>query len=168
MDNARGFSKMSIFFSHSFRREMIIFGSILVSLSQFSCSNSDHTSASPRNEIIQLLHKQQDDWNSGSVENYMHGYWQSDSTRFVSGANVTYGWQETLERYLKGYSNPARMGRLEFSHLDVQPLATNAALVFGKWQLTRASDAPWGYFTLLLKRTTDGWRIVHDHTSSAQ
>ncbi|MBA3248624.1 MAG: nuclear transport factor 2 family protein, partial [Pyrinomonadaceae bacterium] len=33
--------------------------------------------------------------------------------------------------------------------------------------LTRANDNPRGRFTLLLRRTAQGWRIVHDHTSSA-
>jgi ketosteroid isomerase-like protein len=37
----------------------------------------------------------------------------------------------------------------------------------GRWQLTRAADTPHGRFTLIFRRTPQGWRIVHDHTSSA-
>jgi ketosteroid isomerase-like protein len=59
------------------------------------------------------------------------------------------------------------MGTLAFHSLDIQVLASRTALVFGAWQLTRADDALHGLFTLVFKRYPEGWRIVHDHTSSA-
>jgi ketosteroid isomerase-like protein len=59
------------------------------------------------------------------------------------------------------------MGVLTFSDLEVNVLAEDAAVVFGKWELERRGEDPWGLFTLLFKKTDDGWRIVHDHTSSA-
>jgi ketosteroid isomerase-like protein len=37
----------------------------------------------------------------------------------------------------------------------------------GRWQLAREADTPHGRFTLIFRRTAAGWRIVHDHTSSA-
>ena len=62
------------------------------------------------------------------------------------------------------------MGQLTFSGLTVHPLSARRALAWGRWRLQRAGDAPGegpgGLFTLLLASTPDGWRIVHDHTSS--
>jgi ketosteroid isomerase-like protein len=58
------------------------------------------------------------------------------------------------------------MGVLTFSDLDVTVLSEDAAIVFGKWKLKRRHDRPRGLFTLLFRKTEDGWRIVHDHTSS--
>jgi ketosteroid isomerase-like protein len=72
-----------------------------------------------------------------------------------------------LERYRNAYPDRAAMGTLAFDRLDVQLLAPRSALVFGAWQLNRVNDAPRGLFTLLLKQRPEGWRIVHDHTSSA-
>ena len=98
----------------------------------------------------------------------MQGYWQSDELRFASGGNVTYGWAATLARYKKGYPDKSAMGTLAFTELVVTPLAPDAAIAFGRWQLTREKDAPGGLFTLTLRKMSAGWRIIQDHTSSAK
>jgi len=118
-------------------------------------------------EIATVLYGQMQFWNQGDIEGYMSGYDHSDSLRFASGANVSYGWQTTLERYQKGYPDQAAMGVLKFSDIDITIISEDAALVFGTWQLQKADANPWGLFTLLFRKTQNGWRIVHDHTSSA-
>ena len=97
----------------------------------------------------------------------METYWKSPELRFASGGKVTFGWQETLKGYLKRYPDRAAMGFLEFSDLDIRVLSGDDALAFGAWKLERQHDQPHGLFTLLLRRFDEGWRIVHDHTSSA-
>ena len=116
--------------------------------------------------INKVLNKQAKAWNEGDIDAYMAGYMQSDSLRFVSGGNVSYGWETTLKRYKKGYPDKATMGILIFSDIDIKLISDNAALVFGKWELEREKDHPWGLFTLLFFKTDAGWRIMHDHTSS--
>lgn len=106
-------------------------------------------------------------WNRGSLREFMVGYVRTDSLRFASGGNVRTGWQETLDRYEIGYPDRASMGTLRFDSLDVRLLAPTWALVFGRWHLQRAEDEPSGLFTLLLEKRPEGWRIVHDHTSSS-
>jgi len=118
--------------------------------------------------IAALLTEQSAAWNRGDLEGFMQAYEQSDTLRFASGANVTHGWRATLERYKKGYPDKAAMGTLAFTDLVVTELAPDAALAFGRWKLTREKDAPNGLFTLTLKKTAAGWRIIHDHTSSAK
>lgn len=120
-----------------------------------------------KEEILTVLTSQQNAWNEGNIEGYMQGYLKSDSLRFASGGNVSYGWQNTFERYTAGYPDKNSMGKLTFSEIDISILSENTALVFGKWELERASDHPWGLFTLFFKKTTEGWRIVHDHTSAS-
>ena len=106
-------------------------------------------------------------WNRGDIEGFMDGYWRSPETVFVSGDTVTHGWQTVLDRYKKGYYTRAKMGTLTFSDLEIKVINKDAAVALGRWQLARAQDAPHGRFTLIFRRTHDGWRIVHDHTSSA-
>ena len=118
--------------------------------------------------IKKVLNEQAAAWNTGDIEGYMAGYLQSDSLRFASGGNVSYGWQTTLDRYQKGYPDKATMGKLIFSNIDIELISPGTALVFGKWELERENDHPWGLFTLIFKKTDEGWRIVHDHTSSAK
>lgn len=106
-------------------------------------------------------------WNRGDIDGFMNGYARSPDTEFVSGDTVTKGWQTVRDHYRKRYHNRATMGALTFSDVHIMPLGRDAAFAVGHWQLTRAADHPHGRFTLLFRRTTSGWRIVHDHTSSA-
>jgi ketosteroid isomerase-like protein len=114
-----------------------------------------------------VLEAQRDAWNRGDIEGYMDGYARSDETVFVSGDNVTRGWQTVLERYKKNYGSREKMGKLTFSDLEITPLGNDAAVVLGRWHLERSNDQPHGRFTLLLRKTRQGWKIIHDHTSSA-
>jgi ketosteroid isomerase-like protein len=117
-------------------------------------------------DVKAVLLTQQAAWNRGDIDGFMAGYVQSDDLRFASGGTITYGWKTTLERYKRHYPDRATMGTLAFSDLVVTVLAPDAALVFGKWELTRAQDKPSGLFTLTLRKTPAGWRIFQDHTSS--
>jgi uncharacterized protein (TIGR02246 family) len=114
-----------------------------------------------------VLDAQRDAWNRGDVAGYMDGYARSKDTVFVSGDNVTRGWQTVLERYKKNYDSREKMGTLTFSDLEITPMGNDTAIVLGRWHLQRANDEPHGRFTLIFRRTKQGWRIVHDHTSSA-
>jgi uncharacterized protein (TIGR02246 family) len=114
-----------------------------------------------------VLDAQRDAWNRGDVEGYMDGYARAADTVFVSGDNVTRGWQTVLDRYKKNYNSREKMGTLTFSDLEITPIGNDAAMVLGRWQLQRANDKPHGRFTLILRRTKQSWKIVHDHTSSA-
>jgi ketosteroid isomerase-like protein len=118
-------------------------------------------------EIRAALKMQQDAWNRGDIDAFMQGYWRSEQTVFVSGDEVTRGWQKVLDRYKKKYSDRAKMGTLTFSNLEITPLRNDSAVVLGSWKLNRANDQPHGRFTLIFRRFPEGWRIVHDHTSAA-
>ena len=117
--------------------------------------------------IKAVIDAQRDAWNKGDIEGYMQGYDKSDNTVFVSGDNVTRGWQMVLDRYRKNYNSREKMGTLTFSDLETTLIGTDAAIVLGRWHLQRAGDEPHGRFTLIFRKTKQGWKIVHDHTSSA-
>ena len=117
--------------------------------------------------IRAVLEAQAAAWNRGDIEGYMDGYARSDDTVFLSGDDITRGWQTVLERYKKGYDSREKMGVLTFSELGFSSLGSDTTTVVGRWHLKRAKDEPHGRFTLIFKRTKQGWRIIHDHTSSA-
>jgi ketosteroid isomerase-like protein len=123
--------------------------------------------AAANGEIQSVLHAQQEAWNRGDIDAFVNGYWRSDETVFVSGDEVTRGWQKVLDRYKKKYSDREKMGTLTFSDLEITPLNADAAVALGAWKLKRAQDQPHGRFTLIFRRFPDGWKIVHDHTSTA-
>jgi uncharacterized protein (TIGR02246 family) len=117
--------------------------------------------------IKQVLASQVEAWNHGDLEAFMKGYWRSPELTFFSGGSVARGWQAALERYQKNYQAAGKeMGSLEFQDLNVDLLGPQAAVITGKWHLTMSDGkTPHGLFTLIMKKTPAGWRIVHDHTS---
>ena len=117
--------------------------------------------------IRSLLATQDAAWNAGDIDGFMHGYWVSPELRFASGGTVTRGYRQTLDRYKARYSDRALMGTLSFDELEVVPLASDAAVVHGRWLLTRESDAPSGLFTLVLRKIEGEWKIISDTTTSA-
>ncbi len=121
--------------------------------------------AQPEAEIESVLVRQAAAWNRGDISGYMEGYWQSDSLLFTSGGAVQHGWKATFEKYTKTYDTPAKMGTLKFSNLEIRRLSRKAAWVFGHWELERGQDHPQGVFTLILRKISGEWKIVHDHTS---
>jgi hypothetical protein len=120
-----------------------------------------------KHAILNVMHAQELAWNSGNIEGFMEGYWQSDSLKFVGASGITYGWKQTLDHYKTHYPDLATMGKLTFTILTVDLVSSRSAFVIGKWKLTRKDDEPGGYFTLLWKLMKGKWVIVVDHTSAA-
>lgn len=148
---------------------LLLFGCLLA-LAACGADPQVRDEAGEKAQVEAVLHAQQAAWNRGDLAGFMDGYWHSDSLRFASGGTVRHGWQTTLDGYTRGYPDRNAMGTLAFDSLDVRLLGPDDAYVFGRWALARdTAFAPAsGLFTLILRRTPQGWRVVHDHTSSAR
>lgn len=107
-------------------------------------------------------------WNRHDLPGFMGGYWRSPELTFYAGGTVTKGWDATLARYRKRYQEGgAEMGTLELTIDDAVPLAPGSALLRGRWHLrfSTGKEAR-GLTTLLFRKLPEGWKIVHDHSSS--
>jgi beta-aspartyl-peptidase (threonine type) len=123
--------------------------------------------ASEEAAVKGLLTRQQASWNQGDVETFMQGYWNSPELTFAGASGITRGYAPVLAHYKQSYPDRGTMGHLGFSDLEVHSLGGNAALVLGKWHLTREAGNVGGVFSLVFQKFPDGWKIVHDHTSQA-
>jgi hypothetical protein len=123
--------------------------------------------AQSKDEIIvrQMLDNQTKAWNRGDLEGFMKGYWQSDSLMFIGKSGVTYGWNNTLNNYKKGYPDTTAMGKLSFDIILVKRLSFQYFHIVGKWHLQRSIGDLSGHFTLLIKKIKNNWVIVADHSS---
>jgi ketosteroid isomerase-like protein len=77
--------------------------------------------------------------------------------------------QAILARYRRAYPTREAMGTLTFSNIDVRTLSADLALVTGEFHLERTSAGGGnaaGRYTLILRKTPAGWKIIHDHSSS--
>ena len=119
-----------------------------------------------KTQIKQLLQQMANSWNIRDLRSFMTGYWNSPEVTFSSGGQVTKGWQNTLRRYEKRYqSADADMGKLSFHAVTVNILNSDAAFVHGQWKLIGNKTCK-GLFTLVMRRFSNSWRIVHDHSST--
>lgn len=115
--------------------------------------------------ILSLLDKQNAAWNRGDLEEFMRGYWESDSLMFVGKSGVTYGWTNTLNNYKKGYPDTAAMGKLTFTNIKVKRLSKKYYFIVGKWYLKRSIGDVSGHYNLLMEKINGRWVIVADHSS---
>lgn len=117
-------------------------------------------------KIKQLLHEQVAAWNAGDLERFMQTYWNSEVLVFVGSRGPTYGWQQTLENYKKGYPDKRAMGELEFKILKLKKVAKKSVFVIGRFELTREKGNVAGHFTLVIQKIKGKWLIVSDHSSA--
>ena len=138
---------------------------LLLDLS-LGCSTSSHRPEAGPGGPLAVLAAQETAWNRGDIPAFMDGYWRSEETSFSSDQGTIHGWTTVMTRYEKRYPSAAAMGKVHFDQLETIPLGEDGIVVKGRWKLDRDGGGLEGIFTLVFRRFGDGWKIVHDHTSS--
>lgn len=126
-------------------------------------SSSNYTTSVK--EITEMLNQDAKHWSDGNIEAFMESYIKSDSLVFIGSRGLTYGWQQTLENYKKGYPTKEHMGLLFFDLLEFKQLAANIFFVIGKYNLKRTVGDASGHFSIILKKIDGKWKIIADHSS---
>ncbi|WP_117879512.1 YybH family protein [Aureibaculum luteum] len=116
-------------------------------------------------EITAMMMQQAKDWSNGDLVAFMQGYIKSDSLKFVDSRGITYGWEQTLANYKKGYPTKEHTGTLTFKLRDFDQLANDVFLVIGEFHLKRQVGDADGMFSIILKRIKGEWKIIADHSS---
>jgi ketosteroid isomerase-like protein len=122
---------------------------------------------SPAQAIRAVLDEQVVDWNRGDMQAFAAGYKNSPDILFI-GSRISRGYAQMLDTYRKNYSTKEKMGTLNFSELEVQPLDERFATVTGHFHLERTAAGGGnadGHFLLVFEKTPDGWKIVRDDTT---
>ena len=119
-------------------------------------------------EIVAMLQQSVADWNRADIPAFMRCYEDSADTTFVSKA-VVKGTAAVRERYRTAYPTPEHMGKLTFSELVARLVSPGTAIVTGRFRLERTDKGggpAQGIFTLVVRKSAAGWRIIHDHTTA--
>ena len=143
----------------------------LLSLFLLPASAQQNTNGQAEAEIRAVLDAQTEAWNKGNLEDFMKGYWRSPKLTFYSAGNKRAGYDAVLERYRKTYQSEGKeMGKVAFSNVEIELLGKKAAVVRGRWDLTLSEGKKLGgLYTLIFRHfKKQGWKIIHDHTSSDQ
>jgi len=144
---------------------------LLISLLLGACkvqdiNSPDFTFDAEATAIEEVMRKQEVAWSEGDIETFMEGYWNSEKLSFGGRKGFTYGYDNVLNNYKRGYPTKEIMGKLTFDIIDIMPISKEAAYVLGKYNLEVKDDAnPSGFFTLVFRKINGQWKIVTDHTS---
>ena len=118
-----------------------------------------------REQGQRIFDKQIASWNAGDLNDFMNGYWEDERLLFVGSRGPTYGYENTLKGYQKGYPTKEAMGTLKFDIIEMRQWDRKTVQVIGRFTLIRTNDTPTGHFTLLLRKIKRKWMIVSDHSS---
>jgi ketosteroid isomerase-like protein len=107
------------------------------------------------------------DWNRGDLDGFMSDYARDSLTGFVSNGRVERGFGWIHDHYAPLFQAGARRDSLRFESIHARPLGPGFLLVTARYVLHRdGATTSSGPFTLVMQRQSDGWKILHDHTSS--
>jgi uncharacterized protein (TIGR02246 family) len=146
-------------------RDLVLLVGVIATLAVLGMGQDP--SDAERIAIRRVIDDQQAAWNRHDLEAFMAGYWNSPDLTFFSGAHEAKSWQAALDRYKKNYQGAGReMGKLEFANVRIEMLGPEAAFVRGEFHLTMSDGTtPHGLFTLVFRKFSEGWKIVHDHSA---
>ena len=118
-------------------------------------------------QIVAQFTRSADAWNRGDLDAFVSDYAPDSATSFVAGGHVRRGFEFIRRNYAPRFAPGAARDSLRFEEFDVRPLTPALALVTARFLLYRgATTTASGPFTLVMERRPDGWKILHDHSSS--
>ena len=117
--------------------------------------------------IQQQFSRSADAWNRGDLDAFMSDYAPDSLTSYVSGGHLVKGVDLIRSHYAPRFAPGATRDSLRFEEFNVRPLSSTLTLVTARFILynTEGTTAS-GPFTLVMERQSDGWKILHDHTST--
>jgi len=142
--------------------QKLIFLLLILFLS--SCCTKKPSFEEDKKDIVEIMEKQAADWSNGDLEEFMEGYWKSDSLGFMGLKGIRYGWQATLDSYKRGYPDLDAMGKLSFKYDQFKQMGDKNMFLAGQWKLERSKDTIGGYLTLVWEKIDGEWKVIFDHT----
>ena len=127
----------------------------------FNC-HKQSTENEEKDAILNILETQRVAWSNGNIDTFMEGYWKDDALKFYGSSGVTYGWDNTLERYKKGYPTKEYMEILNFKINDISKINKDTYYVMGEYFLTRSVGNANGIFMIIFKKIEGAWKIIAD------
>jgi len=128
---------------------------------------SGQIGASTQQQIAAAMQQSAAAWNRGDLDAFLAVYKDDAHTAFMA-PTITYGLTDIKARYARSYfKNGKPSGQLTYDDLKFRPLGSDHVLLTGRWHLTDVSTGKKqdGYYTLIWERTSNGWKIIHDHSS---
>jgi uncharacterized protein (TIGR02246 family) len=118
-------------------------------------------------QIVSQLDRAARDWNRGDLDAFVSDYARESTTTFVDGRRARHGYDFIRNNYAPRFAPGARRDSLRFEEVEVRRLSPTLVLVTARYILQRGGAvSASGPFTLVMERRAEGWKILHDHSSS--
>ncbi|QQX77270.1 MULTISPECIES: YybH family protein [Aequorivita] len=138
-------------------RKLFTFICLIATLNAIS-----QTEAEDKKAILTVLKMQEDAWNQNNLEDFMQGYWKSDSLKFYGSNGLTQGWQKTLDNYKKGYPSKEYTGNLSFTIDAITKIEKDSYYLMGQFHLVRDAGNANGVFLIIFRKIEGEWKIIAD------
>lgn len=116
-------------------------------------------------EVKAMLQRMQDAWNSGDFDAFMDCHSRSESVSLIFSGELTQGWNAIGELYKKIFDVGPRKGILDYNNVQIEMLSEEYSSVRAGWRLESLGRVLDGFFTILLEKEGEDWRISLDHSS---
>lgn len=147
----------------------------LLALALVACQPAGRSAAPPSEsgggeltrQFVAQLDRAAVDWNRGDLEGFLSDYAPESTTTFVDGRRARHGFDFIRDNYARRFRPGVRRDSLHFEEVEVRRLSPTLALVTARFILQRNdSVTASGPFTLVMEQRSQGWKILHDHSSS--
>ena len=127
----------------------------------------DEGDADVQGSVVRMLEESAEAWNRGELAGFMDDYLESANTTYIGGTGLLSGYESIRARYAPLFEPGATRDSLRFEDVRVRRLAAIEAIATARWILYQGDAVTGsGPFTLVLRHTSGGWKIIHDHSSS--
>lgn len=134
----------------------------IVCLFTVSLFNAQSNESKDKKAIESVLKKQRIAWSKGDLDSFMEGYWKNESLQFYGSTGLTSGWDNTFDRYEKGYPSKEDMGTLNYIINNISKISDDSYYVLGEFHLKRTIGNANGIFMLIFKKIDGKWKIIAD------
>lgn len=120
------------------------------------------TTAETFDAVTNTLDAAAEAWSSGDVDAVMATYVADEPLLVFLGDTPLKGPDAVRAALVARAAQPGGLGLMTYEWFETLQFDVNTTVVSGRVVLRRNSKTSRGLFTRVLRRTEDGWRIVHD------
>jgi ketosteroid isomerase-like protein len=120
------------------------------------------TTAETFDAVTNTLDAAAEAWSSGDIEAVMATYVADEPLLVLLGDTPLKGPDAVRAALEARAAQPGGLGQMTYEWFETLQFDVNTTVVSGRVVVRRDARTSRGLFTRVLRRTPDGWRIVHD------
>jgi hypothetical protein len=114
-------------------------------------------------QVAAVEYAQVDAWNKHDLQSYLQWYWNSPELISLSNGDEIVGFAALANELRTGYgSDPNSMGHVQMERLRVKMTGSDSAVMVASYVITTSKHSDLFEDTTVLKRFSEGWRIVFE------